>query len=74
MTRWLEESTEQDVAISTRVRVARNLKNYVFPLYMNVEDSDELTNDVLQTVKEEFEETNYRFYRISDLSRKERLM
>lgn len=74
MTRWLEESTEQDVAISTRVRVARNLNNYVFPLYMNVEDSDELTNDVLQTVKEEFEETNYRFYRISDLSRKERLM
>ncbi|WFA07689.1 protein arginine kinase [Tissierella sp. Yu-01] len=75
MTRWLEGSlVEQDVAISSRIRVARNIKDYVFPLYMSIEDSDKLTNDVLLTVKEEFQDSNFRFYRISDLSQKERLM
>ena len=74
MGRWLEEPAEQDVVISTRIRVARNLKDYTFPLYMSVEESDNLTNEVLQTVKDEFSEANYRFYRISDLSQKERLM
>ena len=37
---------------------------------MSVEESDNLTNEVLQTVKDEFSEANYRFYRISDLSQK----
>lgn len=75
MTRWLEGSlVEQDVAISSRIRVARNIKDYVFPLYMSIEDSDKLTNDVLLTVKEELHDSNFRFYRISDLSQKERLM
>src|SRR5690606_12640638 len=43
------------------------------PLYLSLEDSDKLTNDVLHTVKEEFRGNNFRFYRISDLTQTERL-
>jgi len=75
MTRWLEGNlSDQDVAISTRIRVARNIKEYIFPLYMSVEDSDKLTRDVLDTVKEEFADSNYKFYRVRDLTQRERLM
>lgn len=75
MTRWLEgTSKDQDVAISTRIRVARNMREYVFPLYMGLEESDKLTNAILNTVMEAFKDTNYRFYRVNDLSQRERLM
>lgn len=75
MARWLDqERSEQDVAISTRIRVARNIEKYIFPLYINLEDSDRLTDDVLQTVKDEFGDVNFRFYRIGDLSQRERTM
>lgn len=74
MTKWLDEnSNDQDVAISTRIRIARNIREFDFPLYMSIEDSDELTNSVLETMKENFSD-NYRFLRIRDLSNLERLM
>ncbi|TJX13262.1 protein arginine kinase [Tissierella creatinini] len=65
--------SDQDVAISTRIRIARNLKDFDFPLYLNIEDADKLTNTVLDTMKESFDD-NYKFFRIRDLSVKERLM
>ena len=75
MTKWLEgTSKDQDVAISTRIRVARNINEYEFPLYMNIEESDKLTNSILNTIKEVFTDTNYRFYRVRDLTQNERLM
>lgn len=74
MTKWLDEnSNDQDVAISTRIRIARNIREFDFPLYMSIEESDELTNSVLETMKENFSD-NYRFLRIRDLSNLERLM
>ena len=74
MTKWVENmSSNQDVAISTRIRIARNLKEYDFPLYLSVEDSDDLTNTVLDSVKDTFDD-NYKFLRVRDLSTKERLM
>ncbi len=74
MTSWTENmESNQDVAISTRIRIARNLKDFDFPLYLNVEDTDKLTNTVLDTMKENFTD-NYKFFRIRDLSSKERLM
>lgn len=73
MTKWLEEvSKEQDVAISTRIRVARNIREYDFPLYMSIEEADQLTNSVLNTMKETLSD-NYRFLRIRDLTNLERL-
>lgn len=66
-------SSNQDVAISTRIRIARNLKEYDFPLYLSLEDSDNLTNTVLDSMKDSFDD-NYEFLRLRDLSTKERLM
>lgn len=64
----------EDVVISTRVRIARNMKEYDFPLYISFEDSDRLTNEVLNTIKENFQDEDYRFYRIADLDNKKRQM
>lgn len=75
MAKWLEGNIgQEDVAISTRVRVARNIKEYDFPLYLSVEDSDALTTDVLNTMKDSFEDSNYKFYRVRDLTQLERKM
>lgn len=74
MTKWLDEAPKDlDVAISTRIRIARNIRDFDFPLYMSIEESDELTNSVLDTMKENFSD-NYRFLRIRDLTNLERLM
>lgn len=75
VTKWLEGiSLEQDVAISTRIRVARNVREYDFPLYMSMEESDNLTNDVLESVKLSLSDSNYKFIRVRDLTPRERLM
>lgn len=71
MTQWLEEiGAEEDIVISTRVRVARNLSKYKFPEYMTLSESDNLTDDVLNRVKNE-ESNQYEFKRIKDLSKME---
>lgn len=75
MTKWLEgNALDQDVAVSTRIRVARNIKEFDFPLYMSLEESDKLTSAVLETMKETFKDSNYRFLRVRDLTQRERLM
>ena len=75
MTKWLEGNlSDQDVAISTRVRVARNLREYDFPLYMSVEESNNLTKNILDTMKDSFSDSNYKFLRVRDLTNVERLM
>lgn len=74
MTKWLEENNQQkDIVISSRVRVARNLENYTFPLYITVDASDLLTLDILNAMKENEMSNDYKFYRIRDLTKKERL-
>lgn len=73
MTRWLtKEGPDQDVVISTRLRVARNIANYKFPLFSSMEEADKVTDDVLNAVKESFKDENYNFYRTRDLGQKER--
>ena len=75
MTKWLEgPPTDLDVVISTRVRVARNLEHYKFPDLMTLEESDDLTNEILNAIKNSDEDENYRFIRIRDLNPRERLV
>lgn len=67
MTLWLDEvATEEDVVISTRIRVARNLSKYKFPEYMSVDESNRLTDDILNIVKDD---SDYEHKRIKDLSK-----
>nr|WP_300003310.1 protein arginine kinase [Tissierella sp.] len=71
MPQWLEEvAEEEDIVISTRVRVARNLSKYKFPEYMNVEESDNLTLDILNVVKNDNID-EYEFKRLRDLNKNE---
>lgn len=68
MTKWLEEKgRDDDVVISTRIRIARNLKDYKFPKFMNIEESDSVTNEVLNRFKTMETKENYNFYKIKDL-------
>lgn len=73
MTKWLDEpSLDEDVVVSTRVRVARNLDKYKFPSLLSINESDELTEEVLEDVKESLD-SNYQFIRTRDLSSREEL-
>lgn len=73
MVRWLaKQGPNQDVVISTRLRVARNISNYKFPLFISMEEADEITDKVLNSVKENFKDEKYNFYRVRDLEKRER--
>lgn len=75
MTKWLEgPAVDLDVVISTRIRVARNIVQYKFPSRMTVTESDDLTNEILNAIKDSNEDDNYRFIRIRDLNPRERLV
>lgn len=71
MTQWLDEvAEEEDIVISTRVRVARNLSKYNFPEYMSVEESDRLTQDILNVLEND-DTSEYDFKRLRDLNKLE---
>lgn len=73
MTKWLDgPSLDEDVVVSTRVRIARNLDKYKFPSLLSINESDELTEEVLGDVKESLD-SNYRFIRTRDLSARDQL-
>ncbi len=51
---WMESvSPENEIVISSRVRLARNLKNYLFPLLITETQIDQLINDVSEIIKSE---------------------
>lgn len=71
MARWLDGVGEdQDIVISTRIRVARNLSKYKFPEYMTIEESDSLTKDILDIFKDD-ESQDYKFIKLDSLSKLE---
>ena len=75
MNKWYEKSgSEEDVVISTRIRIARNLENYRFPQRMKVDESEKLTQEVLNVMKDLSNNGYYRFIRISDLTSLERIL
>lgn len=73
MTKWLETlGKDEDVVVSTRLRVARNIEKYKFPELMSIEEVDALTEEVLDAVKDS--KYKYKFYRTKDLPYIERSM
>lgn len=73
MAKWLEDLGEdEDVVVSTRLRVARNVEKYKFPNIISMDESDALTKEILESVKES--EDIYKFHRIIDLSDIERFV
>ena len=59
---------EEDVVISTRIRIARNLQDYRFPQAMSIEESERLTEEVLNGAKNITNNQNYEFIRIGNIS------
>ena len=73
MGKWFDGTgLEEDVVVSTRIRIARNLKDYKFPQMMSLEESERLTQKVLGAMKGISKDGNYRFVRISNLEPLER--
>lgn len=69
MTRWLDEKgKDDDVVISTRIRIARNLKDYKFPKFMSLDESDRLTDEILNRFKTIDTDNNYNYFKVKDLS------
>lgn len=71
MARWLDGiGEERDIVISTRIRVARNLSKYKFPEYMNIDDSDSLTEDVSNIIEKD-DSLDYKLIKLKELSKLE---
>ncbi len=71
MTKWLDSSgKDEDVVVSTRLRIARNIEDYRFPDFMSIDESNAVTNKVLDAMKSS--DDIYNFYRINDLNNTER--
>ena len=71
MTKWLESSgKDEDVVVSTRLRIARNIQEYRFPEFMSIDEANAVTNKVLDAMKSSGD--IYKFHRINDLSNVER--
>lgn len=73
MIKWYEGPVkEEDVVVSTRVRVARNLKNYNFPKLLNIQDSEKLTDEIYTCLKEDLSDT-FKFFSIKDMEVADRI-
>lgn len=65
--RWFNYSgDEEDVVLSTRVRVARNLKDYRFPELITEDEARELTDAIVETVDME-SNNKYEFFSLEDM-------
>ncbi len=68
MIKWLEGTgPEEDVVISSRIRLARNLNNYQFPQQMNLKDAESVTDEILNAAKDSIDSGYYKFIKIKDL-------
>ncbi|TCT14263.1 protein arginine kinase [Natranaerovirga pectinivora] len=70
MLKWYEQNTNNhDVVISTRIRLARNLKNYPFGNMLLQDKAVELTQEVKKGFLNQSESVNhfFEFYNINDL-------
>ncbi|MGB4440181.1 MAG: protein arginine kinase [Sedimentibacter sp.] len=56
----------KDIVITSRIRLARNLKNYKFPIKMTGEESDKVISEVNSAVKKQ--NLNYKLTYMKDLS------
>lgn len=70
MTKWLEgEGLEKDVIVSSRIRLARNLRNIKFPYIMDNNEAIKVINAVKEAIDSNLTTRNdFLFYRVNELS------
>ena len=70
--KWFESvGEEEDVVVSTRIRLARNLEDYRFPEKISIEDADSMMDKIMGVIKGNLK-GNYDYFKITDLDRVER--
>jgi len=47
---WYSENNDNDIMVSTRIRIARNLKKYPFPGRMNAQDAENVLKEVKDSI------------------------
>ncbi len=73
MLRWFEQSgRNSDVVISSRVRLARNLKKYNFSLKLGVRESRMMTDEVMSRLETITEFAEYSRYDFRDLDEEQK--
>lgn len=73
MINWLNtKATDEDVVVSSRIRLARNLNNHKFPLKATIEESNEITEKILDSLKDSIGD-NYSFNRLNDIDENSRM-
>jgi len=70
MAEWLKEAKDNDIVISTRVRLARNIAKLPFPHKLRGTDDEQKIYD---TARKAFEHTDFRFVDTHKLSEAERM-
>lgn len=70
MNKWYEKAGEYcDVAISTRIRLARNISKYPFPCRLNDNMKNAVTNDIKTALwADEFKNYGFNCWNISDMN------
>ena len=58
MINWLEYNKNDDIVLSTRIRLARNLSNYPFPHKLNEELAKKVVKDIVSSISDDFELKN----------------
>jgi protein arginine kinase len=71
--KWLDrEGIDEDVVVSSRVRLARNIRDEKFPQRMSLNESQVVTEKILNAMEKSNLPEKYNFKRIEDLSSLER--
>src|SRR5690554_31516 len=73
MTIWLDPQEYDQVVVSTRLRVARNIREEVFPLYSTRDQAMETAQEIIAAVEDQFPDGDYRLYRLNEMENRERV-
>lgn len=66
---WMQQESEKPIILSSRIRLARNLENFVHPLMYDDDTAEAVLAEVSNVLKPHYEEV-----RLSELNNNERLM
>lgn len=71
MVMWLNSGDYNDVVVSTRLRVARNLERTTFPLFASEKESQEVLDKVYNAVDSVFKEGEYSLFKLREMEERE---
>jgi protein arginine kinase len=67
---WIRDAKETDyIVVSSRVRLARNLADYVFPLYMTMSDSANVVNKMKTIIEDQSDLSDYPLTELNNVTR-----